>query len=92
MRQYKIGLENVLKTSDPKLRCSRFVRSVREVVLSVTKECMLHISKKSCAMGQKRKRNTDKLGINTEQEWQVKQRKEKVCTSRDRKKLFFKKI
>lgn len=50
---------NILRNSGPKLRCSRFLRLIREAVTASGRECTLNIDKKGCAMGKKNKRQIE---------------------------------
>ncbi|EFA00379.1 hypothetical protein TcasGA2_TC003225 [Tribolium castaneum] len=77
---------NILKTTGLRLRCTRFIRAVREVVLSKSKECALNIDKNQCAIIKKKRiqtKNID-LGLESEENWNKK-------IKSDKKKSYFEK-
>lgn len=68
---------NILKSAEIRTRCSRFVRAVREVVVSVEKECRLNIEKTGCAV-KKRKREINEQGMDAEETWKKKNKAKKA--------------
>ncbi|EEZ99552.1 hypothetical protein TcasGA2_TC000134 [Tribolium castaneum] len=70
---------NILKPTGLRLRSTRFIRAVREVVLSKSKESALNIDKNQCGIIKKKRiqtKNID-LGLESEENWNKKIKSEK---------------